>query len=62
MNGAEASLPTLVGTAVDTCFSNPGTSEIHIVAALDLIPEMRSLPLLLEGDATGAAGSRFQEW
>jgi acetolactate synthase-1/2/3 large subunit len=40
---------------VDTCFSNPGTSEIHIVAALDRIPEMRCVLGLFEGVATGAA-------
>lgn len=55
MNGAEALLRTLVGAGVDTCFANPGTSEIHIVAALDQIPEMRSVLCLFEGVATGAA-------
>ena len=34
-NGAEALIRTLVGAGVDTCFTNPGTSEIHLVAALD---------------------------
>ena len=41
MNGAESLIRTLVAGGVDTCFSNPGTSEMHIVAALDRIPEMR---------------------
>jgi acetolactate synthase-1/2/3 large subunit len=40
---------------VDTCFANPGTSEIHIVAALDKIPEMRCVLGLFEGVVTGAA-------
>src|ERR1035438_6055725 len=55
MNGAESLIRTLVAGGVDTCFSNPGTSEIHIVAALDRIPEMRCVLGLFEGVATGAA-------
>jgi acetolactate synthase-1/2/3 large subunit len=55
MNGAESLIRTLVAGGVDTCFSNPGTSEIHIVAALDRIPEMRCLLGLFEGVVTGAA-------
>jgi len=55
MNGAESLIRTLVAGGVETCFSNPGTSEIHIVAALDRIPEMRCVLGLFEGVATGAA-------
>jgi acetolactate synthase I/II/III large subunit len=55
MNGAETLIRTLVAGGVDTCFSNPGTSEIHIVAALDRIQEMRSVLCLFEGVVTGAA-------
>jgi acetolactate synthase I/II/III large subunit len=55
MNGAESLIRTLVGGDVTTCFSNPGTSEIHIVAALDKIPEMRCVLGLFEGVVTGAA-------
>ena len=55
MNGAESLIRTLVAGGVDTCFSNPGTSEIHVVAALDRIPEMRCLLGLFEGVVTGAA-------
>ena len=55
MNGAEALLRTLVGAGVDTCFMNPGTSEMHFVAALDQVPEMRGVLGLFEGVATGAA-------
>ena len=55
MNGAESLIRTLVAGGVDTCFSNPGTSEMHIVAALDRIPEMRCVLGLFEGVATGAA-------
>src|SRR5437588_2098066 len=55
MNGAQALIRTLVGSGVTTCFSNPGTSEMHFVAALDAVPEMRGVLALFEGVATGAA-------
>lgn len=55
MNGAESLIRTLVAGGVDVCFSNPGTSEIHVVAALDGIPEMRCILGLFEGVVTGAA-------
>ncbi|MGA3091321.1 MAG: acetolactate synthase large subunit [Terriglobales bacterium] len=55
MNGAECLVRTLVAGGVDTCFSNPGTSEIHIVAALDRITETRCVLGLFEGVVTGAA-------
>jgi acetolactate synthase-1/2/3 large subunit len=55
MNAAEALVRTLVAGGITTCFANPGTSEIHIVAALDRIPEMRSVLGLFEGVVTGAA-------
>jgi acetolactate synthase-1/2/3 large subunit len=55
MNGGQALIRTLVDCGVDTCFMNPGTSEMHFVAALDAVPEMRSVLALFEGVATGAA-------
>lgn len=55
MNGAQALIRTLVDSGVDTCFTNPGTSEMHFVAALDTVPEMRGVLALFEGVATGAA-------
>ena len=55
MNGAESLIRTLVASGVDTCFANPGTSEMHFVAALDRVPGMRSVLCLFEGVATGAA-------
>lgn len=55
MNGAEALMRTLVGCGVDVCFANPGTSEMHFVAALDAVPDMRGVLCLFEGVATGAA-------
>ncbi|MEA2423220.1 MAG: acetolactate synthase large subunit, partial [Thermoleophilaceae bacterium] len=54
-NGAQALLRTLVDGGVSTCFTNPGTSEMHFVAALDSVPEMRAILTLFEGVATGAA-------
>ena len=55
MNGAHALLATLGANGVTTCFANPGTSEMHFVAALDDYPEMRGVLCLFEGVATGAA-------
>ena len=43
MNGAQSLIRTLLAHRVDTCFMNPGTSEMHFVAALDDVPEMRSV-------------------
>ena len=55
MNGARALLSTLVEAGVDVCFANPGTSEMHFVAALDDVPAMRGVLCLFEGVVTGAA-------
>jgi acetolactate synthase-1/2/3 large subunit len=55
MNGAESLVRTLITGDVKVCFSNPGTSEIHIVAALDRITEIRCVLGLFEGVVTGAA-------
>lgn len=46
---------TLVSSGIEVCFANPGTSEMHFVAALDDVPEMRGVLCLFEGIATGAA-------
>jgi acetolactate synthase I/II/III large subunit len=54
-NGAHALLHTLADSGVDVCFANPGTSEMHFVAALDGVPRMRGVLTLFEGVATGAA-------
>jgi len=45
----------MLNAGVDTCFTNPGTSEMHFVAALDDAPDMRAVLTLFEGVATGAA-------
>ena len=55
MNGAQSLIKTLADAEVDVCFANPGTSEMHFVAALDHVPEMRGVLCLFEGVATGAA-------
>jgi acetolactate synthase I/II/III large subunit len=55
VNGAQALINTLVDGGVDVCFANPGTSEMHFVAALDTVPRMRGVLALFEGVATGAA-------
>ncbi|RAS09353.1 acetolactate synthase-1/2/3 large subunit [Cupriavidus alkaliphilus] len=55
MNGAESLVKTLLANGVDTCFANPGTSEMHFVAALDRIPGMHCVLGLFEGVVTGAA-------
>ena len=55
MNGAQAVVRTLAGSGVSACFANPGTSEMHLVAALDAVPDIRAVLCLFEGVATGAA-------
>lgn len=55
MRGAEALLKSLAASGVDTCFMNPGTSEMHFVASLDSVPAVRPVLALFEGVATGAA-------
>src|SRR5580693_8145676 len=55
MNGAESLLRTLVASGVEICFSNPGTSEMHFVAALDKVEGMRAVLGLFEGAVTGMA-------
>lgn len=55
MNGADHLCDTLIAHGVDVCFANPGTSEMHFVAALDRKPQMRCILGLFEGVVTGAA-------
>jgi hypothetical protein len=55
MNGAHSLLATLTGNGIGVCFANPGTSEMHIVAALDQVTGMRCVLGLFEGVVTGAA-------
>jgi acetolactate synthase-1/2/3 large subunit len=53
--GAEALVKTLADCGVEACFANPGTSEMHLVTALDGEPRIRSVLCLFEGVASGAA-------
>lgn len=55
LTGAEALVSTLADHGVSACFANPGTSEMHLVTALDKEPRIRSVLCLFEGVATGAA-------
>ncbi len=60
MNGAESLVRTLLGAGVDTCFANPGTSEMHFVAALDQIPGMHCVLGLQENVVTGMADGYYR--
>ena len=60
MNGAESLVLTLLAGGVDVCFTNPGTSEMHFVAALDRIEGMRCVLGLFEGVVTGAADGYYR--
>ncbi len=55
MNGAESMLETLVNNGVEVCFTNPGTSEMHMVSAIGASQQMRSILCLFEGNCSGAA-------
>ncbi|MEL7100258.1 MAG: acetolactate synthase large subunit [Pseudomonadota bacterium] len=60
MNGAASLVKTFLSAGVDTIFANPGTSEMHFVAALDSHPEMKCVLCLFEGGTTGAADCYFR--
>ena len=60
MNGAESLVRTLIDSGVDLCVTNPGTSEMHFVAALDKVPGMRCVLGLFEGVVTGAADGFYR--
>ena len=60
MNGAESLVRTLIASEVEVCFTNPGTSEMHFVAALDKVDGMRCVLGLFEGVVTGAADGYFR--
>jgi acetolactate synthase-1/2/3 large subunit len=55
LNGAQTLAYTLVNCGVDTCFANPGTSEMHLVASFDTVTNLRPVLCLFEGVVTGAA-------
>jgi acetolactate synthase-1/2/3 large subunit len=60
MNGAESLVRTMVAGGVDMCFTNPGTSEMHFVAALDRVDGMRCVLCLFEGVTSGAADGYYR--
>lgn len=60
MNGAELLVRTLIDEGVDVCFTNPGTSEMHFVAALDKVEGLRCVLGLHETVVTGAADGYFR--
>lgn len=60
MNGAQSLVQTLLSGGLKVCFANPGTSEMHFVAALDTHPDLRCVLCLFEGGATGAADGYFR--
>ncbi|MDB5773644.1 MAG: hypothetical protein JWM42_4018 [Burkholderia sp.] len=60
MNGAESLVRTLLSSGIEVCFANPGTSEMHFIAALDKVAGMRCALGLFEGVATGAADGYFR--
>jgi acetolactate synthase-1/2/3 large subunit len=55
VNGAESLVRTLADAGVEVCFANPGTSEMHVVAALDSVAGVRPILSLFEGAVTGLA-------
>lgn len=60
MNGAESLVKTLLTSGVEVCFANPGTSEMHFVAALDRHPDLRCILCLFEGGTSGAADGYYR--
>ena len=60
MNGAESLVHTLIDSGIEVCFSNPGTSEMHFVAALDKVAGMKCVLGLFEGVVTGAADGYYR--
>jgi acetolactate synthase-1/2/3 large subunit len=60
MNGAESLVRTLLAGGVELCFANPGTSEMHFLAALDEVAGIRCVLGLFEGVATGAADGYYR--
>ncbi|WP_172291963.1 acetolactate synthase large subunit [Pseudoruegeria sp. HB172150] len=53
--GADALARILAENGIDTCFANPGTTEMHLLAALGREPRLDLKLCLFEGVATGAA-------
>jgi acetolactate synthase-1/2/3 large subunit len=60
VNGAQSLVRTLIDCGVDTCFANPGTSEMHFIAALDTIPGIKCVLGLHENVVTGMADGYYR--
>ncbi|MEN9704956.1 MAG: hypothetical protein RLZZ393_835, partial [Pseudomonadota bacterium] len=55
VTGAMSLMRTMAASGIDVCFANPGTSEMHFVAALGALPRIRPVLGLFEGGVTGMA-------
>jgi len=55
MNGAQALFKALTDAGLDTCFANPGTSEMQLVYEIGLTKGVRPVLCLEENVVTGAA-------
>ncbi|NDG34964.1 MAG: acetolactate synthase large subunit, partial [Betaproteobacteria bacterium] len=60
MIGADALTHSLIENGVELCITNPGTSEMHFVSALDRIRGLRCVLGLFEGVVTGAADGYYR--
>src|SRR5580693_7867332 len=54
-DGARALMRTLADSGIDTLFTNPGTTELHLVEAAEATSGLRSVLALFEGTVSGAA-------
>jgi acetolactate synthase-1/2/3 large subunit len=55
MNGAQALFKALTDAGLDTCFANPGTSEMQLVYEMGRTTNTRAVLCLQESTVTGAA-------
>jgi acetolactate synthase I/II/III large subunit len=55
MNGAQALFKALTDAGLDTCFANPGTSEMQLVYEIGTTEGVRAVLCLQENTVTGAA-------
>ncbi|HTS56061.1 MAG TPA: acetolactate synthase large subunit [Terriglobales bacterium] len=55
MNGAQALFKALTDAGLDTCFANPGTSEMQLVYEMGRTQDTRAVLCLEENVVTGAA-------
>jgi acetolactate synthase-1/2/3 large subunit len=55
LTGAASLLRTMAAAGIEVCFANPGTSEMHFVAALGALPQIRPVLGLFEGCVSGMA-------